>query len=178
MQLMTDEPERRFAAGEVLLAGLPVGRAVTVERSRWQGRQMIVKFSGVSDREQAGALRGALLEVDVPLDEQPSGDSDEYFDRTLVGLAVVDDASGKVIGFVREVLHLPGQDLLVLPGLVGESKPGEEPNAGETQDILIPFVAEIVKEVDPPGGQIRVVPPGGLVPGIGHSSEIAEGDSS
>lgn len=153
VRLMTDEPERRFAIGAVLVAGPPVDRPLTVERLRWSGRQLVVGFTGSGNRESAVALRGAILEIDVPAGERPSGGEDEFFDRDLIGLTVVDDRASVIIGVVREVLHLPGQDLLVVRD--GDAAP----------ETLIPFVAEMVTAVDLERREIRVSLPDGLVAG-------------
>ncbi len=162
---MTDEPDRRFATGAVLIAGPPVERPLTVERSHRSGRQLIVGFAGSGSRESAEGLRGAILETDVPADEQPSGGEDEFYDRDLVGLTVLDGESPKVIGVVRDVLHLPGQDLLVVRD--GDAAP----------EILIPFVAELVTSVDLEGLRIRVTLPDGLLPGTGDDGSSAGGRS-
>jgi len=53
---------------------------------------------------------------------------------------------------VTDVLHY-GQDLLVVAG--AGSRAGAE--------IMIPFVTEIVPEVDVPGGRLVVDPPAGLL---------------
>jgi 16S rRNA processing protein RimM len=54
------------------------------------------------------------------------------------------------VGAVTEVLHLPDQDLLVI---------GRE---GATE-VLVPFVTEIVPEIDLSAGQVVIDPPHGLL---------------
>ena len=53
------------------------------------------------------------------------------------------------LGQVTDVLHLPAQDLLVI-----------EANGGEH---LVPFVGELVPEVDLDQGTLTIAEPGGLL---------------
>ena len=68
----------------------------------------------------------------------------------LVGLEVVTEA-GERVGTVTEVLHLPAQDVLAVR---------ESPEAAE---ILVPFVSEIVPQVDLDAGRVVIRPPQGLL---------------
>ena len=65
------------------------------------------------------------------------------------GLRAVTTA-GDDVGDITDVLHLPGQDLLVV----------RRPDNRET---LVPFVTEIVPEVDLAAGQVVLDPPVGLI---------------
>jgi 16S rRNA processing protein RimM len=130
VDVRTDEPERRFADGATFTTERGPLKLLS---SRWHGSYLLVRFDGVEDRAAADALRGLLLEVEIADDERPEH-PDEYYDHQLVGLAV-HDAQGGVRGVVREVLHLPGQDLLSVVD------PDE-------QEHLIPFVRDLVPTVD------------------------------
>lgn len=140
----TDAPDERFAVGAQLVAG--DGRVLTVASVRSHSGRLLVRFEGVEDRSAAAALRGSLLTVDVRT-VAPSEDPDEFHDHDLEGLLAV-DPTGQELGTVREVLHGPGTDLLVVDGASGE--------------VLVPFVREIVPEVDVAGGRLVVAPPEGL----------------
>lgn len=161
VEVRTDAPEERFSPGAVLYpsgrAGLPV--ELTVAGHRWQGGRLVLGLVGVADRTAAEALRGALLEADVDITDVAD---DEYHDLALVGLAVR-IADGAHLGRVREVLHLPGQDLLVVVD-------------AEEREVLVPFVHEIVPEVDLAGGFVVVdLPPGLLeLPGSTHPAAAEE----
>jgi 16S rRNA processing protein RimM len=56
---------------------------------------------------------------------------------------------GVELGKVREVVHAPASDLLVLDTANGE--------------VLVPFVHAIVPEVDLAGGRVVLNPPAGLL---------------
>ena len=60
--------------------------------------------------------------------------------------------AGEPVGTVTDVLH-HGQTRLVVEG--SEPSPGAE--------ILVPFVAAIVPEVDVAGGRLVIDPPDGLI---------------
>src|SRR5690606_20498162 len=90
VEVHTDEPEQRYAAGSVLFAepaeprrpgsraaADPVPATLTVAGARPHQGKLIVAFRGVSDRTAAEALRGTWLRVDsdqVP----PPADPDEF----------------------------------------------------------------------------------------------------
>jgi 16S rRNA processing protein RimM len=142
----TDVPEQRFGPGSVFQ--LSAGRQVTVAGTRWHKGMLLVRWEGISDREAAESLRGALLTVRAE-DLPPPDDPDEFHDHQLVGLrAELDD--GEVVGSVRDVLHGPAGELLVL---AREGRP----------DALVPFVRAIVPTVDLPGGRLVLTPPDGLL---------------
>lgn len=142
----TDEPEVRFAPGSALLVAGSDDHLV-VTRLHWHANRLLVTFEGVEDRTGAEALRGLLLEVDRPDDAAPD-DPDEYYDSALIGCAVV-LADGSPIGTLAEVAHLPGQDLLVV-------------DRGSSE-VLIPFVEQMVPDVDLARRRIVIAPPPGLL---------------
>ncbi|WP_166352101.1 ribosome maturation factor RimM [Phytoactinopolyspora limicola] len=149
VQVHSDSPEERFAPDSVLRIAEPgPTRTLTVLRCRWHQQRLLVQFAGVADRTAAEALRGIRLEVEVGDDEAPPG-PDEYYDRQLVGLRVV-TVDGAEVGTVSEIRHGLGQDILAVAGADG------------TQ-ILVPFVTQIVPEIDVPGGRVVVDPPPGLL---------------
>ena len=149
VEVRTDDPDRRFAAGTVLPTEPAHAGPLTVAALRSSGGRLLVHFEGVPDRTAAEALRGTLLLVDVDPDERPE-DPEEFYDHQLVGLAVV-TVDGSPVGEVADVLHLPGQDVLVV-------RPG-----GADREVLVPFVAALVPEVDLAARRVVVDPPPGLL---------------
>lgn len=148
VQPLTDVPEIRFAAGRTLQAGPPVTGELVVAHSKDHSGKLVVRFEGIHDRSAAESLRGAELEVDVDPFERPS-DSEEYFDRQLIGLRVV-DAVGELLGTVSDVVHLPAQDLLAVRLVSGDER-------------LVPFVKQIVPNVDLERGELLLEAPLGLL---------------
>lgn len=150
VDVRTDVPERRFAAGSVLGCTADGVPSLTVAASRRHSGRWLVRFAEVGDRTAADGVRGALLTID-PSEVGPAADDEDdeaWWDSEIVGLRV-ETVGGDAIGVVDEVVHTPGGDLLAV-----RTAPGDE--------VLVPFVAEIVPTVDVPGGRLVVDPPEGL----------------
>jgi 16S rRNA processing protein RimM len=142
----TDEPDRRFTPGARLRTERrrPGGDAVsslTVRDTRWHSGRLLVTFEEIADRTAAEDARGTLLVVSVDPSERPE-DPEEFYDHQLVGLAV-ETTAGEQVGELVEVVHGTAQDLLVV-------------RAEDDREVLVPFVAALVPEVDLEGGRIVV----------------------
>lgn len=144
VQVRTDEPERRFAPGSSLVAG---SRTLTVESVRQHQGRLLLRFTEVPDRTAAEALHGTVLEARIDADEIPEG-PEEYYDRQLVGLAVL-SADGQQVGIVTAVIHLPEQDTLAV-------------DSGG-REILVPFVSALVPTVDLAAGTLTLADVPGLI---------------
>ena len=72
----------------------------------------------------------------------------EYYDRQLIGMDVILD--GLVVATVNDVIHLPSQDLL-------------EITMNDERKVLVPFVNEIVPDVDVAKNALKITPPPGLI---------------
>ena len=162
VEVRTDDPDDRFAVGRVLATDPAESGPLTVERVRWHSGRLLVRFDGIDDRDVAAELRGVLLVIDSA-DLPPSGDPDEFYDHELVGLAAV-TVDGLKIGVVTEVRHR-GQDLLVIARAAGDmGRTAGEPRGGEDDDeVMVPFVAALVPEVDVAAGRVVIDPPPGLL---------------
>ena len=137
VDLRTDSPRERFRPGAIVLAG---PRTLTVSGFTLSGGRGLVRFEEVRDRTAAEELTGTELVVVV--DEAESTDEDGvYFDHQLVGL-VVADTDLVVVGEVVRVEHLGFQDMLVV-SVAGEER-------------LVPFVDDLVPEVDLDAGRVVV----------------------
>jgi 16S rRNA processing protein RimM len=142
IETRTDSVDRRFAVGAVVRADRD-GQAttLTVRAARPHSGALLVRFSEIADRTAAEALGGAILYADVPADERPD-DTEEYYDRQLVGLEARTPA-GDAIGEVADVVHLPGQDVLVI----------RKPSGDEA---MVPFVQALVPTVDVDAGTVII----------------------
>ncbi|GAB2880655.1 ribosome maturation factor RimM [Nocardioides pacificus] len=153
VDVRTDEPERRFAAGVTLRAQPPAGsastlRSLTVARSRWHQQVLLVTFEEIAGRDAAEAARGIVLHAELALDASPE-DPEEYYDHQLVGLAAY-DVDGAHLGEVTAVAHGAAQDLLTI-------------RTSDGRDTLVPFVSQLVPEVDLTAGRLVVADRPGLV---------------
>jgi 16S rRNA processing protein RimM len=148
VEVRTDAPEIRFAPGSVLVTDPARVGPITVEAVRWHSGRLLLRVDGVHDRTMAEGLRGVVLTADVPDDEVPD-DPEEFFDHQLRGLAVV-TTDGTALGVVDDVVHLPYQDLLAVKRDAG-------------REVLVPFVAEMVTDIDVEAGTVTVDLPEGLL---------------
>ncbi len=171
VEVRTDVPDERFVPGAVLhvtapgkpaapgavggggaaaaragVTGVPGPATLTLDGVRDHNGVLLLTFGEITDRGAAEALRGALLEAEVPDD---AGEPDAWYHHQLVGLRV-EDPDGAVLGQVVAVEHAPAQDLLVI-------------RRPDRQQRLVPFVAAIVPTVDVAAGRLVVVDPGGLI---------------
>ena len=189
VQLFTDAPQERFARGEVLgienfvpgsvaASVAPTGE-LTVAGARWNKKILVVRFDEVTTRNQAEELRGTRLVYEVPEDD---GEEEGFYEQELVNLPVylladvpegespVDNpAVGKPLGKVTGLQTMPVQDLLLI-------KLARSPRlaSGAGEEIMIPFVEEIVPEVVPSTeeepGFVLLTPPAGLID-LGEDAE-------
>lgn len=84
--------------------------ALTLAKIKSDGKGgAIVQVEGVSNRNEAEALRGTALTV--PRSSLPALEDGEYYHADLIGLPVVSDA-GEAIGKVADVMNHGATDLV------------------------------------------------------------------
>lgn len=148
VEVRTDSPEIRYAVGSVLTTDPAERGPLRVTAARLISGRLVLTLAGVEDRTAAEALRDTLLVADSASSPPLTGPQ-EYWDHQLIGLRAV-GRSGEVLGELTEVLHPPGSDLLAI------TRP-------DGRELLVPFVAGMVPEVDIPGGRVVLDPPAGLL---------------
>ncbi|MER7625094.1 ribosome maturation factor RimM [Streptomyces sp. NPDC126503] len=148
VEVRTDEPELRLGPGAVLRTDPASTGPLTIESGRVHSGRLLLRFEGVHDRTAAEALRNTLLIAEVDPTELPE-EEDEYYDHQLIDLDVV-LADGTEVGVITEISHLPSQDLFIV----------ERPDGTE---LMIPFVSEIVSEIDLENQRAVITPPPGLI---------------
>lgn len=158
VQVMTDAPADRFVAGTEFVVEPASAGPLTVISARWNKDILLLAFDQIETRNQAETLRGAKLFVET--EELEDNDDEGWYEHELVGLEA--RVGTQVVGKVSGLNTLPVQDLLVV----------ETP---EGKEILIPFVEQIVPEVNVAEGYILVTPPPGLLEI--NTDDSAAGDS-
>ena len=119
-------------------------RCLRLTRCRERAGSLIAVLDGIDDRTAAESLRGML--VGAPREELPAPKDGEYYWGDLVGLDVV-NAQGRSLGRVAGLIGTGANDVLRVV------EAGKE---GEGKERLLPFVEAVIREVDVPGGRIRV----------------------
>ena len=110
-----------------------------------------VRLAGVTDRNQAEALRGSQLYV--PSSDRPPLEEGEFHYLDLVGLEVIEQASQEAIGTIVDLVNA-GNDLLVV---------ALHDSEGKSKQIFIPFVEAIVPVVNLHSRRVEITPPPGLL---------------
>ncbi len=103
------------------------------------GKSVVAQLMGCHDRNTAEKYKGLL--VAIPRSRLPAPDEGEYYWSDLVGLEVVNEA-GERLGVVDTLQDTGANQVLCVVGAHGE--------------ILIPFIASVIKQVDLAGKVIRV----------------------
>ncbi|OEJ24791.1 ribosome maturation factor RimM [Streptomyces agglomeratus] len=158
VEVRTDEPELRLGPGAVLATDPASVGPLTVETGRVHSGRLLLRFAGVKDRTAAEALRNTLLIAEVDPEATPE-DPEEFYDHQLMDLDVV-LVDGTEIGRITEITHLPSQDLFIV----------KRPDGSE---VMIPFVEEIVTEIDLEEQRAVITPPPGLIDD--SEAEVASG---
>lgn len=113
LKLFTESIDGLKRYETVYVGGVP-RRVLEVRQS---GQTPIARIEGVSDRNEAEALRGSLVEVDRSA--LPPLEDGEYYHADLIGLPAVDTA-GKPIGTVVAVENYGAGDLLEVEDEAGK----------------------------------------------------------
>jgi 16S rRNA processing protein RimM len=144
VQVLTDAPEDRFVPGTELAVDPAKLGPLTVEGARWNKDILLLAFEEIQTRNEAELLRGAKLFAEI---SEAAEEEDAWYEHELVGLQarIGSDVVGKVSGLLTHT----AQDLLVVRNDAGE-------------EVLVPFVAQIVPEVNIEDGYVLLTPPPGL----------------
>jgi 16S rRNA processing protein RimM len=126
----TDPPERLLDHRSLRIGHGGVWQNYRIEASGRSGGALTVKLTGVEDRDQAQALRGA--EVCVPRSELPPRDDRDFYRADLVGCEVV-NLGGIGLGIVQHFVETPAQVLMVVRG---------------EREFWIPAVPQHLRQVD------------------------------
>lgn len=104
------------------------------------GGYALLRLEGLESVETVRSLAGQwLVAPGEPVPDLPPG---EYYHYQLVGLEVVTD-QGEELGTLQEVLVTGSNDVYVVRSATGD-------------EILLPAISQVVKDVDLPAGRILV----------------------
>tara|TARA_Y100001968_G_scaffold145471_1_gene132932 strand:+ start:196 stop:726 length:531 start_codon:yes stop_codon:yes gene_type:complete len=107
----------------------------------------VLSIEGVSNRNSAEELIGWNLVI--PVDSRPNLNHDEYHYFDLIGLEAKRGPEKKIIGYVTDLIK-GGNDLLEIELVEGKK-------------VLVPFVKEIVPEIEIKEKWLLINPPPGLL---------------
>jgi len=137
----TDDPTRfeLLIGEEILLRTNNIERPYKLLQARGHKNLILIKLDGISDRNTAETLIGAVItipdELALPLDDG------EYFVRDLIGLNVETEA-GEYLGIIGKVLHTGANDVYVIET--------------EEDSFMIPAIKKVVLNVSIPDKKMTI----------------------
>ncbi len=136
----TEAPEDVAAYGPLKASD---GRTLTVSIVTVLEDVVIATVAGVADRDGAEALKGLELFVDRAVLPETGGDT--YYHADLIGLAV-ETTEGEKVGKVSAFYNFGAGDVM------------EVTRDGGSDTGFLPFSADVIVEVDVPGGRVVITP--------------------
>lgn len=136
--------EALLEAKRVLIGDPP--QSVRVLSARPHQRAVLLLLEHIRQRNDAERLRGAL--VCLTEDQLPYLGEHRWYPHQLIGLQVVRERDGELLGVLTEVLATGSNDVYVVQRSRGE--------------LLLPALPEVIRHVDLAAGIMRVVVPEGM----------------
>lgn len=114
------------------------GKAVQPDTIRLHKGCVLLTLPGVADMDAALHLKNKTLSVRREDLHLPEG---RYLNAELIGLTVLDAATGAEVGTIRDVLIYPANNVLVVKG---------------EKEYLIPAVAAVIEDTDLDAGTMTI----------------------
>ncbi|PTX61266.1 16S rRNA processing protein RimM [Melghirimyces profundicolus] len=137
----TDYPEVRFAPGAELFLSHPKLDAplrLTVKGARPHKRFWLIRFEEWTDINEAEPFKGGTLMVP----REDAVEAEGYYLHEIIGCEVV-TTEGEKVGTVTEILQPGANDVWVV-------------KKAEGGELLLPFIDDVVKDVDPDAGRVTI----------------------
>jgi 16S rRNA processing protein RimM len=125
----------------------PALRDIDMLQAKHHSGDVVAKLMGVSDRDAAEALKGAVVQISRSL--FPPLSDGEFYWVDLIGMAV-ENLQGEQFGTVRNLMDNGAHPILCVTG------PDDSALEKPKHESLIPFVDHFVKTVDQKARKITV----------------------
>jgi 16S rRNA processing protein RimM len=142
---LTDFPER-FQRTKTAYVG-DEHTPMTVSSAQQHKNVIVLTLAGIDTADAAETLRGKV--VSIPESELTPLPPDQFYLHDVVGLRV-EHVNGQPLGVITDVITSGGNDIFLVRNQV------------TGRATLLPAVKAFVKEIDIPGGRVRVEPIPGL----------------
>lgn len=158
----TDFPEERFKIGAILAIfnGNKLVETVEVDGHRLHKNFNLLHFKGKDNINDVEKFKGFDLKVAGTEREADELDENEFYYDDIIGLEVY-TTDEIYLGKVREITSLPSNDVWAI----------QRPNKGK--DILIPYIEDIVLEIDLDDNRVVIDPMDGLIDDV----DVEKGDA-
>ena len=134
---LSDNPTRFQAGNTLTVAGQT---RIVASCHHLPDGHALLRLEGLNDPYAARRLSGEWLIA--PTDSDPQLPQGEYYHYQLVGLTVITD-HGENLGTVKEVLETGSNDVYVVTSDSGE-------------EVLLPAIEQVIKEIDLASGKMLV----------------------
>ncbi len=121
------------------------GKKTVIEKCGIHGRELLIKFKGIDNRDEAAAMKGCLLSIDRTKGARLL--EGEYYIQDLIGCSVYEDS--KKLGFISDVIETGANDVYVIED-------------GQGHEVLIPAIDSVVLNIDIGNRKISVRLPEGI----------------
>ncbi|WP_047151626.1 ribosome maturation factor RimM [Aneurinibacillus tyrosinisolvens] len=131
----TDFPEQRYKIGQTLYLFHPSAAEpipLEIASSRQHKNFYLLTFKGVTSINEVEKYKGGILKVRG--DEREPLEEGEFYFQDIIGCQVYTE-EGEKLGLVEEILQPGANDVWVV-----------KPEKGK--DILIPYIEDVVKEIN------------------------------
>lgn len=148
VKLETDFPERFAKLKSVSLRwNTGVCRVIEVEKARLHKTQVLLKLADINSIDDAETLRNTLVQIHP--DDAIALPDNEYYIHELINCEV-STLEGRVLGRITDVMRGVANDVYV----IGKGK----------EEILIPAIKDVIREVNLDIQKITISPTPGLIP--------------
>jgi 16S rRNA processing protein RimM len=145
-RIITDFPEQRFKRGNTVVID---GERHLIRGARIQGTTVLLRLEDVADRNAAETFRNK--DVQISVDEAVSLPEGQFYWHQVIGLSVEDATTHEKLGTVSDILETGANDVYVVRDERGK-------------EVLIPAIKDVVKDIDPAQGRMRIEPLPGMIP--------------
>jgi 16S rRNA processing protein RimM len=147
------ESDEFFSPGRQIAIDSATGRdAFKIVRAQPHKKIVRVILENVETRDQAEALTGSG--VWIPRAELPDLEEDTYYWADLIGLQAY-SVAGRHLGEITGIIPTGANDVYVI----------QPPDGNGSDEILVPAIASVVREIDMARGRMTMDLPEGLVQG-------------
>lgn len=147
----TDFADERYKPGSKLYLFMPDSKAepveLTVKAHRTHKSFDLLTFEGYENINQIEKMKGGILKISE--DQLGALEEDEFYYHEIIG-CTVETLEGEGVGKIKEILSPGANDVWVIKGKGGK-------------EILIPYIEDVVKEVNVNEKRVVINPIEGLL---------------